>query len=65
MEDSFRNLAAPARRALASIGVTRLADLESYTEDEIASLHGMGPTAIAQLVDALSEDSLSFKKNAH
>ncbi|MEU8803276.1 hypothetical protein [Spirillospora sp. NPDC048819] len=37
-------LAAPARRALASAGYGSLAQIAQATEDEIAVLHGMGPT---------------------
>ena len=52
-------LAAPARRALAAAGVRRL-DLARFREEEILSLHGMGPKAINQLRSALRERGLEF-----
>jgi uncharacterized damage-inducible protein DinB len=63
MAEPLEQLAAPARRALASIGVARLKDIATHTEEQIASLHGIGPKAIAQLKDALSERGLSFRRS--
>jgi hypothetical protein len=63
MPDPLEHLAAPARRALASIGVTRLEDVASCTGEEIASLHGIGATALAQLEEAFSERGLSFGRS--
>lgn len=42
-------LAAPARRALVNAGILRTADLASYTEAEIAALHGMGKKTLVML----------------
>lgn len=53
-------LSEPAQRALASAGYTRLEELTTVSETELAKLHGMGPKAIRQLRDALSERSLAF-----
>jgi hypothetical protein len=53
-------LAAPARRALASAGYTRLAQLRLLSEAELLRLHGMGPKAIAQLREALAAQGLAF-----
>jgi hypothetical protein len=53
-------LAAPARRALAAAEIRGLEDLTSLTEDEVRSLHGMGPKAMTTLRDALRARSLSF-----
>lgn len=58
----FPKLAAPAQRALASLGVTDLEKLSQFTEVEIARLHGMGPSALAKLCVALRELGLSFKQ---
>jgi len=55
-------ISAPARRALASKEITTLAQLASFTEIEIADLHGMGPNALSKLTSALAEKNLSFKK---
>jgi hypothetical protein len=37
-----------------------LEDLATLTEDEVRSLHGMGPKAMTTLRDALLAKSLSF-----
>jgi DNA-directed RNA polymerase alpha subunit len=54
-------LAAPARRALAGAGYTRLEDLTQVTEAEVKELHGMGPNAMEALRNALAERGLSFR----
>jgi DNA-directed RNA polymerase alpha subunit len=53
-------LAAPARRALAGAGYTRLEDLTQVTEAEVRKLHGMGANAVEALRNALAERGLSF-----
>ena len=53
-------LSAPALRALASVGVTRLEQLTTHTETEIKKLHGMGPNGMKQLREALDQHGLSF-----
>lgn len=55
-------LSAPARRALESEGITTLLQLAEYTEKEILKLHGIGPSAMPKLRNALEEEGLSFKK---
>ena len=60
--DDLPQLAAPARRALASAGITRLAQLTKLSEDEVARWHGIGPNALAQLKRALKAKGLSFAK---
>jgi hypothetical protein len=45
----------PAKRALASVGVTELDQLTRFTEAELARLHGMGPKALGILKAALAE----------
>ncbi len=42
----------PAKRALASVGVTELDQLTRFTEAELARLHGMGPKALGILTAA-------------
>ncbi|MEO8396470.1 MAG: DNA-binding protein [Chloroflexota bacterium] len=54
-------LSAPAHRALASINVATLADVSKHTEAEVAKLHGVGPTIIVALREALAEKGLAFK----
>jgi hypothetical protein len=53
-------MGAPALRALASVGVTRLEQLTTFTEKDIKKLHGMGPKGIKQLHDALEQRGLAF-----
>ncbi|MEV4126481.1 DNA-binding protein [Nocardia sp. NPDC049707] len=53
-------LGKPAERALAAAGIQRLADLTAWTERDLAALHGVGPTAIAELRTALAERDQSF-----
>lgn len=53
-------LAAPAQRALQSVGITELKQLTRVTEAELSRLHGMGPNALARLRQALKEKGWSF-----
>jgi predicted RecB family nuclease len=53
-------LASPAQRALANAGITSLEQLATYTEAQIAALHGIGPNALKQLRQALESRGLSF-----
>jgi len=55
-------LSAPARRALENEGIATLQQLAEYTEKEILKLHGIGPSAMPKLRNALKEEGLSFKK---
>ena len=58
----FSILSSPARRALESIKVSTVKQLSTYTESEIKALHGMGPSAIKTLKQALKEQGFTFKK---
>lgn len=60
-DTGFPKLSAPARRALARAGYTRVEQLAQVPESEIAVLHGMGPTGIAALRDALDQRGLAFR----
>jgi hypothetical protein len=53
-------LAAPARRALAGAGYSRLEQFTQLTEAEVRKLHGMGPRAIEQIRVALAAKGLTF-----
>ncbi|RAW19351.1 MULTISPECIES: RNA polymerase alpha subunit C-terminal domain-containing protein [Paenibacillus] len=55
-------LSAPARRALENQGITSLQLLSQYTGKEILKLHGIGPSAMPKLRQALEEEGLSFKE---
>jgi hypothetical protein len=48
-------LSAPARRALIGAGYSRLEHLTKAKESDILKLHGMGPSAMRVLRDALNE----------
>ena len=53
-------LAAPARRALAQAGHTRIEQFTKLSESEVRQLHGMGPKAMDQIRVALAGQGLSF-----
>jgi hypothetical protein len=55
-------LSAPARRALEGAGITSLELLSNYSEKQILKLHGMGPSSIPRLKDALEKNGLKFKE---
>jgi predicted RecB family nuclease len=55
-------LAAPARRALENAGIKTLQQLAQKTEAEILKLHGMGPSSIPKLRQALKAEGLTFSK---
>lgn len=59
-ENDFPRLSAPAHRALAGAGYSRLEQLTWVTEAEIAKLHGMGPKGVDQLREALAAKGQSF-----
>lgn len=54
-------LAAPAKRALASAGITCLDDISRFTKEEILNLHGVGKSAIVALGEALETSGMAFK----
>lgn len=56
--DELPAMGAPARRALASIGVNRLSDLVGHSRAELTALHGFGPKALAILDDELARHRL-------
>jgi predicted flap endonuclease-1-like 5' DNA nuclease len=59
-QSDLPKLAAPARRALQSVGCTSLDQVAKLSEAEIKQLHGIGPNAIEQLRSALAAKGLSF-----
>lgn len=61
-DDFLKALSVPAQRALAANGVKTLKQLAKHTEDEVLSWHGVGPSAIPKLQNALKAEGLSFKK---
>ncbi|CAN5677376.1 hypothetical protein BH10ACT3_BH10ACT3_12120 [soil metagenome] len=57
-------LGAPARRALAADGLTRLEQLAAVPATHVAALHGMGPKAMGQLRRTLAAHGLAFADEA-
>lgn len=55
------NIGAPATRALASIGITRLEQIGDRSETELLALHGVGPRAIRILNEALAARGHSMR----
>lgn len=63
--DGFLSLlAAPARRALESAGITSSERLATWSEKEILQLHGIGKASIPVLLEALRSKGLTFKKQS-
>ena len=55
-------LGAPAKRALENNGITTLKQLAKFSEKDILKLHGIGPSSIPKLKEALKKEGLAFKK---
>jgi hypothetical protein len=60
LTDELPRIGAPATRALAGIGVTRLSQLTEHRAVDLLKLHGMGPRAITTLRQALADHELSL-----
>lgn len=54
-------LSAPARRALLNEGIISLSILTKYSTKQLLGLHGLGPSTIPILRQALVEKGLDFK----
>ncbi len=62
VKNSFpAGLSQPALRALAAAGLKNLDQLTKVREADVAKLHGMGPTGIKTLREALKRNGQSFK----
>jgi hypothetical protein len=62
MTDSdLPRIGAPATRALASIGVTRLDELVDRSESELLALHGFGPRALGLIREALAAEGRAMR----
>jgi hypothetical protein len=60
-DDDLPAIGAPATRALASIGITRLSQLNGRSEAELLALHGFGPRALRIVMEALGQAGLSLR----
>ncbi len=54
-------LSSPALRALLNANIFNLTQLSHYSEEAILELHGMGPSSIPLLREALKQKGLSFQ----
>ncbi|MCU0260017.1 MAG: hypothetical protein MUE78_03275 [Ilumatobacteraceae bacterium] len=54
-------IGAPATRALASIGITRLDHVAGRSQAELLALHGFGPRALRVLDEALAARGQSLR----
>jgi uncharacterized protein YdhG (YjbR/CyaY superfamily) len=59
--DFLDQLSAPARRALLNKNITTLKRLADFSEAEVAALHGIGPSSIPKLKQALKATKLKFR----
>ena len=57
-------LSAPAKRALTGAGYTQIEQLADATEADILKLHGIGPSAMPLLREALAAKGLRFADKA-
>ena len=55
------NIGAPATRAVAKLGITKLRGFTRCSKSELLALHGIGPKAISIVKKALKIRGLSFK----
>lgn len=60
-ESDLPKIGAPAGRALAEAGITRLEQLTQISERQLLELHGFGPKALKILRQALEEQGLCFR----
>lgn len=60
-EDDLPSIGAPATRALASIGITRLDQVVDRSRAELLSLHAFGPRALRILEEALAARGQSMR----
>lgn len=63
--DLPQGIGRPAHRALAAAGITRLEQFTSISEEELLTLHGIGPKAIRIIKEFLRENGLTFAKPEH
>lgn len=56
-------IGAPATRALAGAGITKLHECSEYSEEYLLQLHGVGSKAIRILKEELAKKGLSFKNS--
>lgn len=55
-------LSAPACRALVNAKILKISDLAKFTQTQIESLHGIGPTTLPKLAKAMKSAGMKFAK---
>jgi DNA-directed RNA polymerase alpha subunit len=55
-------LTAPARRALETAVIKSVGQLSAWTKNDLLKLHGIGPTTIPKLKEALKSEGYSFAR---
>lgn len=58
---SLTTVSKPAQRALLNNNIRTAKDLAKWTREDLAALHGIGPSAFPKLEAALKAEGLSFK----
>lgn len=58
--DELPRISAPAMRALSSVGITTLGQLQGVPRAELLALHGMGPKALRILEEELAAHGLGL-----
>ncbi len=61
IETDIPKLGGPAQRALFNAGLTSLLKISRVSEQEVADLHGMGPSTMKILKQTLKDKGKSFK----
>lgn len=62
-EGFLSTLGAPARRALEHAGINSEKELSKWSEKELLKLHGLGPSSLPKLREALKAKGLSFTED--
>lgn len=63
MATALPRLSAPAQRALASQGIRNLEDLAGFSRTRLAELHGLGPSTLKTLEEAMKKSGISYGKD--
>ena len=61
LDSDLPKIGAPATRALASIGVTQLEQLDGRSRADLLALHGFGPRALRILDEAMAARGMSLR----
>ena len=62
LDPRFSKLAKPAQRALMNAGILSPRQLANRTLKEVRQLHGIGPSALPLLKEALKKSGLEFRQ---